>query len=139
MARILFLDADAGDAVGTAFGRQIEIDDLRKLLHQQRHEDFVQRLTQHRGFIRRLAGVGRVVNRVAAQRDAIHREHGETILLVVIAGVVAEGAFERSVVGMNMTFEHDFGTRGHLQIMRQALRDFGFFAAQQSGELVFGQ
>ena len=40
---------------------------------------------------------------------------------------------------MDIAFEHDFGARRNLQIMAQAFDDFGFRAAQQTGELVFGQ
>jgi hypothetical protein len=61
-----FLDADHRQAIRAAFGRQVEIDDLGKLLLQQRHEDFVERHAEHRRFVRRLAGVGAVVDRVAA-------------------------------------------------------------------------
>jgi hypothetical protein len=36
-------------------------------------------------------------------------------------------------------FQHDLGGGRHLQIAAEALHDFGLRAAQQAGELVFGQ
>ena len=55
---ILLLQRDDGEAVRAALGRQIEVDDLGKLLLQQRHEHFVQRDAQDRRLVGRLAGVG---------------------------------------------------------------------------------
>jgi hypothetical protein len=63
VAGVLLLHADHRHAVGAAFGRQIEIGDLRKLLLQQRHEHLVQRHAEHGRLVGRLAGVGAVVDR----------------------------------------------------------------------------
>jgi hypothetical protein len=66
--------------------------------------------------------------------------------LVVIAGVVAERAFRRMLVAGRMirirtqfALEHDFGTGRHVQIVADAFDQLGAAAAQQAGELVFGQ
>ena len=73
-------------------------------------------------------------------------KHREALDLVVVAGVVAERALGRGLVagriarvGPDEAFEHDLGGRRHLQVVRQALDDLGARAAQQPGELVFGQ
>ena len=80
-----------------------------------------------------------MVNRVFAHGDALDGEHGEVVLLVVIAGVVAVGAFECSFVGMNHALEHNLGSGGYLQIAADAFHQFGARAAQQAGELIFAQ
>jgi hypothetical protein len=41
MTGILFPDADDCDAIGTTFRRQVEIDNFRKLLLQDRDKDLV--------------------------------------------------------------------------------------------------
>ena len=103
VARVLLLHADAGDAVGAALGRQVEVHDLRELAREQRHEHFVQRHAQHRRLVGRLAGVGRVIDRVAPRRDPLDREDRKALLLVVVAGVVAERPLERGLAGMDVS------------------------------------
>ena len=100
----------------TAFGRQVEVDDLRILLLQDRHEHLVERYAQHRRLVRRLAGVGAVVDRVAAHGDALDGEHRKFGLLVVIAGVVAVGAFQAVSFGKDDALQHDLGRSRYLQI-----------------------
>ena len=56
--------------VAAALGRQIEVDDLRKLLLQDRHEDLVEGHAEDGRLVGRLAGVGRVVDRVAPMGHA---------------------------------------------------------------------
>ena len=146
MPGILLLHLHDGHAVAAAFRRQVEIRDLRKLFLQQGHEHFVQRHAQHGRLVGRLAGIGRVIDRVAAHRDAVDREHGEPVLLVVIAGVVAVRPFQRMLeagrmafIWIDMALEHDLGRRRHAQLAADRLRQDGPLAAQQAGELVFGQ
>ena len=122
VAGVLLLHRDDRHPVAAAFGRQVEIGDLGKLLLQQRHEHFVQRDAEHRRLVGRLAGVGRVVDRVAAHRDPLDREHRKALRFVVVAGVVAERAFERGLVAGRIarirpdeSFEHDFGRRRHAE------------------------
>jgi hypothetical protein len=63
VAGVLLAHADHGHAVGAALRGQVEVDDLRELLLQQRHEDLVQRHTEDRRLVRRASGVGAVVDR----------------------------------------------------------------------------
>ena len=93
VAGIGLLHRDDGDAIGAALGRQPEIDDLGELLLEQRNEHLVQRLAQHRGLVGRPAGEGREIDRVAPHGDRAHREDRELLDRVVVAGVVAVGAF----------------------------------------------
>ena len=139
MARVLLLHGHHRHAVGTALRRQIEIDDLRKLLLQDRHEDFVHRHAQHRRFVRRAAGVGAVVDRVAAVGNAIHGKHREALHFVVVAGVVAERPFVGVLAGLQMAFQHELGTGRHLQVGAQAFHQLGARAAQQAGEAVLAE
>ena len=139
MAGVLFLDTDDSHPVRAAFRRQVEIDDLRILLLQQRHKDLIQRNAKDGRLIRRLAGVSTVVNRVFTHRDAVDRKNREFCLLVVVTGVVAIRAFERHFIGMNHPFQHNFGRGRHLQGRADALDQFGLAAAQQAGKLVFGE
>ena len=139
MAGVLFLHTNHGQSITTALGRQPEIDDLGKLLLQQRHEHLVERLAEHGRLVRRLAGIGAVIDRVTAHRDALDREHRETVLFVVIAGMVAERAFQRGLARMNDPLQDDLGRGRDAEIVAERRGDLGLGAAQQAGELVFGQ
>ena len=139
VAGIGFADRHDGDAVGAALGRQPEIDDLRELLLQQRDEHLVQRLAEDRRLVRRPAGEGREIDRVAPHRDRREAEHREALDRVVVAGVVAIGAFVAIFVERDMAFEHDLGLGRHLQRHGLAIDELDLAAAQQAGELVFRQ
>ena len=106
---------------------------------QERYEHFVQRHAQNGRLIGWFACVGRMVNRVFAHGNAFDREHGEMVLLVVIARVVAVWAFQRGFVRMDDTFQHDFCTGRHLQIVADTFHQLRPRTAQQSGKLVFAQ
>ena len=139
MTRILLLHAHHRHAVGTAFRRQIEVDDFRKLLLQDRHKDFVQRHAQNGRLIRRTTGVGAVINRVFTMGDAFHGKHREVIHFVVITGVVAEWAFGGHFAGVNHPFQHNFSAGWHHQIVANAFHQLGFAVTQQAGKGVFAQ
>src|SRR3546814_11913647 len=74
----------------------VEVDDFGQLPFQQRHEHFVQGYAQNGWFVGRLAGIGAVVNGLAAHGDALYGKDRKPILLVVITGMVAVRAFQRS-------------------------------------------
>ena len=135
---VFFFDADHGDAVGAAFRRQVEIDDFRKLFLQQGDIDFVQGGGEDGGLVRRFAEVGAVVDRAVAQGGAFDGKHGKFRLAVVVAGVVAVGAFGRHVAGVDVAFEEDFRAGGGVQAAGEA-HHFAARAAQESGEAVFAQ
>ena len=61
MAGILLLHGDDGKPVGTAFRRQIEIDNFRKLLLQDWNEHLVQRHSENRRLVRWPASIGAVI------------------------------------------------------------------------------
>jgi hypothetical protein len=48
--------------------------------------------------------------------DAVDREHGEALDLVVIAGVIAEGPLVRLLAGLQVALEDDLGAGRHLQV-----------------------
>ena len=106
---------------------------------QQRHEHFVERHTQDRRLVRWLAGVGAVIDRIAAHADALNGENREAVLFVVVAGVIAKGPLQRGFTGLDRAFEHDFGAGWHLQFGADALHQLGPRATQQSCELILGQ
>jgi hypothetical protein len=64
--RVLLVERDDGQAIRASFRREIEIRDLRILLLQERHEDFVQRDAEDCRLVRRLARVRGVIDRIAA-------------------------------------------------------------------------
>ena len=64
---------------------------------------------------------------------------GKLLLLVVVAGVVAEGSFQRDFAGLDGALEHDLGAGRHLQLGADALDQLGARAAQQARELILGQ
>ena len=166
MAGVGLLHGHDRQPVRAALGRQVEVDDLGELPGEQRHEHFVEGHAQHGRLVGRLAGVGGVVDGVPAVGDAIDGEDGEPVLLVVVAGVVAVGAFQGHFiagerggrqrplpaqaagvgqgllsvgVGVEVAFQHDLGGGGHVQFGVGHTDQFGAGAAQQAGELVFGQ
>ena len=135
----LLAHAHDGQAIRTRLRRQIEVDDLGKLAREQRHEDFIERDTQHRGLIGRFARIGRVIDRIAAHGDALDGQDRITLDLVVVAGMVAKRAFKRIVARMDHTLEHDFGARWHAQVRSDAACHLGATAAQKPGKLVLRQ
>ena len=163
MAGVGLANADDGQPVAAAFGWQVEVGDFGKLLLQDRHEHLVQRQAEHGGFIRRFAGVGGVIDRVAPVRQSRDLEHRKPFLFVVIPGVVAKRTLECVKVavhflqsdaafafpskpgntGGNRAFQDDFRRRRNLQhharITHRGLGQLGAAAAQQAGELVLGK
>ena len=113
---------------------------------QQRHKQLVERQPKHGRFVRRLAGVGAVVDGIAALGDALDGEDGKLGALVVVAGVVAIRAFQRVLVAafvvgvrVDVAFQHDFGAGWHLQRHGHGIGHFGAGTAQQAGKLVLRQ
>ncbi len=139
MPRIRLLHGHDGHAVRTAFGRQVEVGDLWKLLLQDWHEHFVQRHTENRRLIRRTTGVGAVIDRFDSMGDALDGEHREAVDFVVVAGVVTIRAFVGHFARMDHALEDDLGGGRHLQVVAAALHQFGTVAAQQTSESVFGE
>ncbi len=139
MPRVLFAHAHQGDAVRAALRRQIEVDDLRKLLLQNRHEHFVQRHAEHRRLVRRTPGVGAVIDGRVPVGDALDGENGKRLHLVVVTGVVAEGPLGRGVARMDMPLEHELGAGRNLQITDATVHQLGARAAEESGESEFGE
>ena len=87
-----------------------------------------------------------MVDRVAAQRDPLDRQHRKALDFVVVPGVVAERAFGGRLItgrivriGPDEPFEHDLGRGRHLQVVRQTPDDLRAAAAQQAGELILRQ
>ena len=143
MAGIFLAHGHHRHAVGAALRRQVEIDNLGKLLLQERHKDLVERYSQHRRFIRRTAGIGAVVNRGLAMGYRRDGEYREAFHLVVIAGMVAERPFLGGLAGLEVALENVFSVGRYSEAVltaqrRQALGDLGFTAAQQTREGVLG-
>src|SRR5699024_10578455 len=106
---------------------------------------------QHRRLVGGLAGISAVINGILAHGDALNSEHRKPFLLVVIAGVVAVGAFQRLYIitvghvrcargngwllspwiigGQNVSFKDDLGMGWHRQFAAQRLGDFSTRAA----------
>ena len=140
VARVLLADGDHGDAVGTGFGRQVEIDDFRKLFLQKRNEQFVQGRGHHGGLVlARFAEVRGQVPRVRAAADPLDREHREIGLRVVVTGVVRERSLGRRVVRANMPLEDDLGAMRYGQAARGRLDHPAAATAQQSREGILGK
>ena len=139
LSGVLLFDRDQSHAVAAALRRQVKIDHLRELPLQKRHEHLVKCDAEHGGLVRRLAGVGAVVDGVASQGDALDSKHGEVIDLVVIAGVIAKRALRRGLAGRQVALEDDLGVRRHLQVAADGAGQLGAAAAQQTRELVLRQ
>ena len=144
---ILLLQADDRHTVRAAFGRQIEVGDLGKLLLQQRHEDLVQRNAEDRRLVRRLAGIGAVIDRLRGASSCARSSAPEnarprcssrcdrrTVLRRALSNPLASD--ESGRMWPSSTISADAGT---WRPWRQAFDDLGPRSAQQSGELVFGQ
>ena len=104
---------------------------------QQRHKHLVQGHAEHRRLIRGLAGVGALVDRILAHRNALNRKNRKLRLLVVVPGVVTVRTFQRRLRRINKTLENNLGRRRYLQIGAQALHQLGFSPAQKAGKLIF--
>jgi hypothetical protein len=118
----------------------VKVDDFRKHASQDRYEELVERHCELRGLVvRRAPHVAAVVDRFAAQRQPLDREHGELSLRVVVAGVVTKRAFHRGVTWVDEPFEQDLRTRGGVQARVRAAPDARAIAAQQAREFVFGK
>ena len=116
MPGVLLLHAHHRHAVGTALWRQVEIDDLRELFLQDRHEHLVQGHAEDRRFVRRATGIGAVVDRLLPMGDALDGEDREALHLVVVAGVIAEGPLRCGIVREQMALQYELRRGGHLQI-----------------------
>ena len=106
---------------------------------QDGDEHFVQRNAQYRGFVRRTPGVGRMVDGVFTLSNMGDGKDREVIHFIVVARMVAIRAFRRHLSGLNISFQHNLRAGGHFQIVRDALNDFGFRAAQQPGKRILGE
>ena len=137
MAGVGLADRDDGDAVGAALRRQPEIDDLGELLLQQRYEHLVQRLAEDRRLVGRAAGEGREVDRLPPHGDGADPERRKALDAVVIAGVVAIGAFVAFLVGHDAALDDDLGLGRHLERHGAAVGERDLLLPQQAGELVF--
>ena len=114
VAGILFTDADHRQPVRAAFRRQVEIGDFGILFLQNRDEHFIERHGQHGRLIGRLARVGAVINRIFTHREALDGKNREHRLFVVVAGMVAERAFQRRFVRPDNALQHDLRRGRHL-------------------------
>ncbi len=139
MAGIGLLHGDDGDAVAAPLGRQPEIHDLGELALQQRDEYLVQRLAEDGRLVRRAARIGAEIDRLFPHRDGGDGEDGERLDGIVVAGVVAVGAFVGVVVEAHVAFQHDFGGGGHLDRLRLAVDKLHLLSAQQTGEMILAQ
>ena len=106
---------------------------------QNRNEDFVQRNAQYRGFVRWTSGVGRMVDSVFTLSNMGNGKDREIIHFIVVARMIAIRPFRRHFTDFNIPFQHNLCAGGHLQIVRDALHDFGFRTAQQPGKCILGE
>src|SRR6516225_2381859 len=114
LARISLADRHHGDAVRTPFRWQPEIDNLGKLLLQQRNEYLVQRRAEDRRLVRWPPGKGREVNGARPHRDCRQAEDREAFDSVVIPGMVAIRTFLAVLVEHDVAFENYFGLSRNL-------------------------
>ncbi len=80
-----------------------------------------------------------MVDGAAAQAHALDGEHREVRLRVVVAGVVAERAFQRGIAGTDETLEQDLRPGRRVQAGERTAPDPRARGPQQAGEFVFGQ
>lgn len=139
VAGVLLADADHGDPVGAGFAGQVEVFDFGELGLEDGHEHIVECEAEDGGFIGGATGVRGVIDRVVAVSDAVHRHHREALRLVVVPGVVAEGAFHGGVARGDVSLHGDFGVGRHLEIRADALDQLRARAPHEAGEGVFRQ
>ncbi len=139
MARICLPYTDDRDAVGAALGGQPEVDDLRKLLLQQRNEDLVQREPERGRLVGRPPRESGEVDRILPHRDRGNGKDRKLLDRVVIAGVIAVGALVTVIAERDFAFDDDLGFGRNLQGLREAIGQLDAGAAQESRELIFGK
>ena len=71
--------------------------------------------------------------------DAVEGEDRETVDLVVVAGMIAERAFQGGIIGMDVSLQHDLRPCRYLEIIADAGGNLGATAAQQPGKAIFRQ
>ena len=89
------------------------------------------------GLVRRAPGVGGEVDRVAPHGDGGDREHRERLDRVVVACMIAEGAFVLVVVEADMALDDDLGLGRDLERHRLGRHELDLAAAQEARELIF--
>jgi hypothetical protein len=119
-----------------AFGRQVDVDDLRDGHLHHRQEDALDGLAHPGVFHRRLADDGGGVDGVFAMGDAGDVEDRILVLHGVEAGVVAEGAFGAQLAEFDVAFEDDLGVGRDFEIDGFALHDLDRLAAQEAGDQI---
>src|SRR6185295_1945457 len=123
--------------------RHVIIDDFGKLALQQRKINSLDRFAHPAIFLRRLADDDGLIDRLLAMRNAGDVKHRKLIFKRVVAGVIAERAFNSQLVRIDVAFQHDLGTCRHFDIYRLAFHHLDRFLAQEPGDhhlvQVFGQ
>ena len=139
VSRELLPHRDDADPVRAPLGGQVEVADLGELAAKEGDEELVHGRAEDGRLVGRAAGVGAVVDGVAAVGDALDGEDRERLDVVVVPGVVPERALRGLVPGMDGALEHDLRARRHLEIGTDGPRDLGAPAPEEPRERVLGE
>ena len=127
-------DRDDHAVVEGARDRKVVVDDLGQRHPDRRKEDPLGCLSEPGVLRRRLPDDDRRIDRVAPHRQRRDAEDRELLGVRVVAGVVAERAFDADVVTRDRPLEDDLGVRRDFQVHGLAADELHRLAAQEAGE-----
>ena len=69
--------------------------------------------------------------------DALNSKDGEALNLIIVAGVITEGAFFCHFIGVQKSLENKFSGGGDLQVIADTFDHLSFLATQQASKRIF--
>ena len=134
---VFLLDLDEGAGVEDAEHGKVVVDDVGDEDLQEREEDAFGGFAEVIVFLRGLADDGGGIDGIFAVGDGGDGEDGELSGEGVEAGVVAEGAFENGLAGIDVAFDDDFAVGGDFEGDGFAGDEIEPAAHEEAGEHVF--
>ena len=134
VAGIRLADGHQNQVMEDALGRHRDIAHFRQLQPHQRQENAFDGLAHVIVFHGRRPHDGGRVNRFFAVRDGSKVKDRVPIFQRIKTGVIAERAFGAQLAQFDVSFEHDFGLRRHLQVAGLALHHLDGALSQEAGD-----
>lgn len=134
LAGVAFVDGNETKVVENSFQREIHVHHFRELFLDDWQEDALRGLAHVAVLHGRRPHQRGGIDGVFPVRDGGDVEDGVVVRQGVIPGVVAEGAFAATFVGLHISLEHELTFSGDLQIHGLALHQLHGRLAQEPRE-----
>lgn len=134
MTGIFLFDFDERHVVEGGFDREVHVHDFGDGELDHGKEDALDGFAHPSVFHGWLPDDGGRIDRALAHGDRCYVEDGELSGEAVVAGVVAEGAFELAFAGVDVAFDDEFAIGGNADIDGFSFDHLDSFAAEESGE-----